>query len=253
MSPEKRPEVDLSEVLTEIDNRSFINFVFEVASEVSPGFGKEEADAILIAVRCACLLDLHAETDNPEYLEEFDKQRVVFYGLISEDRHEKLISLELEVVRFFENERVLMGRIRKGESFSEEDIRKHLLGKSSDNLFYGQVLEILVPRWNLTRQLRAQTILFDIGKDIEDYSEDVEGGLPNVLYMALSADLEHGQMPRESDQALLVARKTGASEMLLRIASEFRDKALESEGIKTSPTLRRAVVDRFEELSQLLT
>jgi len=253
MSPENDLKVDLAEVLAEIDSRPFIKFVSTVITEVSSSGEVEKAkEAIKLAVRCACLLDSHAETDNQAYFEEFKRQRKDFYGLIPDQHQQKLRVLEGEVMQFFEEECLIMDRVRSRDRFSEENIREYLLGKSSDNLFYGEVLEIFVPEWDLTEELRIQTILFDIGKDIKDYEEDIRDELPNVIYMALSSGVDKDTIPRDGTAAIELAIRTGASNRLLGLASDFKDRALESERIKTSPTLEKAINDRFKEIIQLL-
>ncbi len=253
MSPENDLKVDLAEVLAEIDSRPFIKFVSTVITEISPSGEVEKAKAaIKLAVRCACLLDLHAETDNQTYLGEFKKQRTDFYGLIPDQHQQKLRVLEGQVMQFFEEERLIMDRVRSGDRFSEENIREYLLGKSSDNLFYGKVIEVFIPEWDLTEELRIQTVLFDIGKDIKDYEEDIRDELPNVIYMVLSSEVDKGAIPRDEAAVMGSAIRTGASNRLLGLASDFKDRALGSERIKTSPTLEKAINDRFKEIIQLL-
>ena len=227
MSPEpKRTIVAIKEVLDEIDQKPFIQTLTAAVSEVSPDANLVRIRSVLtLAVRCACLLDLYAETDNPIYLTESEKQRTDFYQQIPEAFHAQLERTEREVKGFFDDEQTLMQRIKSGDKFSEDDIKNYLLGKSGDNLFYGRVLELLVPEWNLTRELQIQTMLFDIGKDLVDYQEDAARGLPNILGMCLSSGTDKSR--------------------IIQLARELKDDALTSQNIGASPTLIRTIEGNY--------
>ncbi|KKR63001.1 hypothetical protein A2210_01885 [Candidatus Woesebacteria bacterium RIFOXYA1_FULL_40_18] len=223
MSPKsKRKKIVIDKVLAEIDQRPFIQTLTTIVSEVSPSTNLARVNSVLkYAVRCACLLDLYAETANPVYAEELQKQRSMFYEEVPEGFHSELEKVEDSVKSFFDYEKTLISRIKSGDKFSENDIKTYLAGKSGDNLFYGRLLELLVPEWKLTRELQIQTILFDIGKDLADYREDVVNGLPNVLVMCLSSRIDRGR--------------------IIQLAQELKDEALASQNIAASPTLVKAI------------
>ena len=129
-----------------------------------------------------------------------------------------------------------MKRIKSGDKFSEDDIKNYLLGKSGDNLFYGKLLELLAPGWKLTDELRIQTMLFDIGKDLLDYEDDTRNGLPNILLMYLHSGIGIG-----------IDRNR-----ILHLATELRDKALSSSYIDTSPTLKSAIEQNYTQIAERL-
>lgn len=222
MNPEPKRNIAIDEVLVEIDQRPFIQTLTTIVSEVSPNANLTQIHSVLTrAVRCACLLDLYAETANPVYAAELEKQRSKFYEEVPKDFHSELEKVEGDVKRFFDDEKTLIERIKARSIFSENDIRKYLTGKSSDNLFYGRLLELLVPEWNLTRELQIQTMLFDIGKDLVDYEEDIANGLPNTLEMCLSSGIDKSR--------------------IIQLAQELKDEALASQNIGASPTLVEAI------------
>ena len=240
--------------LAQIDRRPFLGFVMTTAREVSP-----HADLFLtqnllqLAIRCACLLDDFSETDNTAFLKEFHKQKEYFYTLTPAHFHDELREVENDVKQFFEEERSLALRIRGGDQFSWRDIQKYILGKSGDNLFYGKILELTTPGWTAdhTEGLRLQTILFDIEKDIQDYSDDVPKGLPNVLYMGLTTTVKPENIPHDNPNAVSLATQVGLDRRLLYFAQMYRKKLADSVRI-TTPTLHDAIDKRYCEIQAAL-
>ncbi len=229
----KRTSETIEEVLAEIDQRPFIQTLATIVSEVSSWSDTQNIHSLIKqAVRCACLLDLYAETGNSVYQTEFNRQRNRFYQAVPKDFHSQLEKIEEDVNGFFDDERILMQRIKSGDKFSEDDIRNYLLGKSGDNLFYGKLLELLVPEWNLTDELRIQTMLFDMGKDLLDYADDVKSGLPNILSMCLSSGID--------------------KRAILQLATELKGEALTSPNINISPTLKEAIKRNYSLIIQRL-
>lgn len=234
MTPEPlNKSIDIGEIVTEIDQRPFIQTLTSIVSEVSPRSDTQKIHSLIKrAIRCACLLDLYAETDDPIYKAELEKQRSKFYEEVPEGFHLELKKVEDDVKRFFDNEQILIERISAGDKFSNDDIRNYLMGKSGDNLFYGRLLELLVPEWNLTNELRIQTMLFDIGKDLVDYGEDVTNGLPNILGMCLSSGIDKSK--------------------IIQLARELKDEAFASQNIRVSPTLIRAIEQNYSLIKERL-
>ncbi len=247
-SPDMPRPKGMEAVLLEIDQRPFLNLVAAVAGEVSPSCDITHVrDLMRKAIRCACLLDLFAETRSPEYLGEFVRQRTQFYRMMPSYTHDTLQKLEYDGRQFFEHEQTLRQRIRDHDEFSWSDIEAYMMGKSSDNVFYGKILEFMAPSWTPghSEALRTQTILFDIGKDIQDYPDDVKGSFPNTLSMALTTHMKPKDIPSSLPEALRAAQETGATEQIVAFASRFY-KEIPTEVLFTSPTLREALVQRFE-------
>ena len=246
----------IQEILIKIDSKPFIQFVSDVVREISTQEIAEQAyKAIRLAVRCACLLDLHAETQEAFYIEDeegFNKQREAFYELIPPEYHQELQEIEAEVSQFFCYEQDLINRIKKGDKFSTADITTYLEGKSGDNLFYGRVLEILVPEWDLTNELQLQTILFDLGKDLEDYDEDIRNDLPNVLYMYLSGKISREEIPLDSENAIQLAQELGVSAEIISHASRIRNRALDSRSVKNSSVFADRVQGLYYNIVRIL-
>ncbi len=248
MSPDIHHPKGMENILLEIDQRPFLAMVTAVVGEVSPKCDVTfTRDVMRKAIRCACLLDLFSETKSPEYLTEFVKQRTQFYTMIPVYTHDELESVEYEVKQFFKYEQILHDRIQQGYKFSWTDIEKYIMGKSSDNIFYGRVLELLTLDWTPKHStaLRTQTILFDIGKDIMDYEEDAIEDLPNILYMALTTSLKSKDIPRQLRDAVRIASKTGIAGQIIDFAARFKNE-ISTEILSASPTLQEAVVQRFE-------
>lgn len=244
---------EVSHILSQIDDRPFIQLVYASVLEVSSvSIAKDILEPIKTSVRCACLLDLYAETEDPIFLREFETQKKKFYSLIPEQFHTNLQSLEEEVKGFFQYELQLRMKLRRGEKFTNEEITRYLLGKSSDNSFFGRVLEILVPEWNLTNELRIQTILFDIGKDIEDYEQDFRECLPNVLNMFLTQKLETSEIPMNSDDAIILADRLGITDEILGLASRYRTQAAVNPELVRAPSLQTAIDRNFTRIEESL-
>lgn len=244
---------EVSHILSQIDERPFIQLMCASVSEVSSEpKAKDILGLIKTSVRCACLLDLYAETEDPIFLREFETQRKKFYSLVPEQFHRELQTLEIEVKDFFQYELQLRMKLRRGEKFTSEEITKYLLGKSSDNAFYGKVLEIMVPEWNLTSELRIQTILFDIGKDIEDYEQDFREGLPNILNMFLTQKLETSEMPMNSGDAITLANRLGITGEILGLASRYRAQAVVNPELVRAPSLQTAIDMNFTRIEESL-
>jgi len=234
MSPEPdKTNIVIDEILAEIDQRPFIQTLTAIVSEVSPNAKLTQVHSVLtLAVRCACLLDLCAETANSIYIEELNKQRFKFYKEVPKDFHSELEKVENDVKKFFNDEKILMKKIKSGDKFSEDDIRTYLKGKSGDNLFYGKLLELLLPEWHLTKELQIQTMLFDIGKDLVDYEEDIANGLPNILIMYLNSGIDKNK--------------------IIQLAQELRTEALTSQNITVSPTLVKAIEYNYDLITKRL-
>lgn len=229
----RKDHVEIHEVLTEIDQRPFIQTLTTIVSEVSPNANLIRIRSVLKqAVRCACLLDLYAETTNPVYAKELVKQRAMFYEEVPKDLHSELKEVEDNVKGFFDYEKTLIGRIKSGYKFSEGDIKTYLERKSGDNLFYGKLLELLVPEWKLSRELQIQTMLFDIGKDLIDYKEDIENGLPNILVICLCSGID--------------------KDRLIRLAQELKNEAFARQEINASPTLVKTIGFNYDQIVERL-
>ena len=213
---------------------------------------KEVLELIKTSVRCACLLDLHTETEDPVFLGEFEVQRKKFYNLIPEQFHAELQTLEGEVKDFFQYELQLRMKLGRGEKFTSEEIERYLLGKSSDNAFYGRMLELTVPEWDLTNELRIQTILFDMGKDIEDYEQDVRGGFPNILNMFLTQKLASSKVPANPVEAIKLASRFGISNEILGLATGYRTQAVSNPELAQAPSLQDAINRNFTRIEEAL-
>lgn len=244
---------ELSDILSQIDEKPFIQLVYTTVSEVSSeAQAKDVLKLIKSSVRCACLLDLYAETGNPVFIKEFEAQREMFYSLIPRHFHADIQALEAEVKDFFQYELQLRMKLRRSERFTDEEITRYLLGKSSDNVFYGRVLELMVPEWNLTKELRIQTILFDIGKDIKDYEQDVHNGFPNVLNMFLTQKLETPEIPVDCVKAIELADRFGITNEILGLASHYRAKAVINSELVRAPSLQAAIDSNFVRIAEAL-
>ncbi len=212
--------MEIKEILAEIDQRPIIPTLVSIISEISPQTDSQKIHTLIkLSIRCACLFDLLAETGNSIYQSEIEKQRTEFYQHVPEEFHPELKVLERSVVKYFDDEKIPMSRIEAGDKFTIDDVKKYLSGKSGDNLFYGRLFELMIPEWNHTRELHFQTMLFDMGKDLIDYEDDVKRGLPNTLSMCLSSGIPGNE--------------------ILDLATGLRDQAIDSGKLNSSPTFRK--------------
>jgi len=247
--------VNMQQVLLEIDNQHFIDYVSQIICEVSSGDETKRIKAhelMKLALRSSFLLDLYSETNNPIYLEEAEKQLSELYHLVPQKHHRDLKSMEKKARIYFDLEKKLRSRIKAADSFTGEDIRQYLDGKSGDALFYGRLLKTIIPAWNLTSELRIQTMLFDIVEDIIDYEDDIKHGLPNVLYLFLSGSPGKNKIPQDMRGAIRLANELGVSNRILKLATRLKGKALASKDLDRSPTLRETIIDHYDRIEQLL-
>lgn len=225
--------IDIKSTLSEIDQKPFIHTLTIIVSEVSPLTDLSPIhDIITLVVRCASLLDLYAETGDIVYFAEFSLQENDFYKKIPRQFHPELKRLSITVSQFFIDEKTLLTKIKSGDPLSDYEIEKYLLGKSGDNLFYGRALEILVPKWRLTRELQIQTMLFDIGKDLLDYEQDVKSGLPNILMMYPTRDI--------------------AKTKIIQLADKLVSEAMSSTNLNDSPTLKHSIENNYASIMMRL-
>lgn len=248
MTPDINRPRSMESVLLEIDQRPFLNTVAAIVGEVSPS-----CDVVFIrdvmrkALRCACLLDLFAETRSPEYLTEFVKQRTHFYRMVPARHHVALEKEEYKAKQFFEYESALIHRIKFNDVFSWADIHAYVMGKSSDNLFYGKLIELMASGWTPqhTNGLRIQTILYDIGKDLIDYPYDVTHYLPNFLYFALTTRCPPKDIPRGLSDALQMAQEVDIAHDMVTFAALYREQ-VSPQVLGTSPLLNTQLENGFE-------
>jgi hypothetical protein len=246
--------LDIQQVLFKIDNQNFANYVSQMVYEITSGDETKRAqayDLMKLALRWALLLDLYYETNMPIYLEESEKHLSELYKIIPQKHHRTLISIERKARKYFDFEKELRYRIQANDRFSRKDIRRYLYGKSGDALFYGRLLKALTPAWNLTNELRIQTILFDISKDITDYEDDVNFGFPNILYLFFSGKVEKNKIPRNMRGAIKLADELRVSNRILKLVIRLKEKALVSNNLFRSPTLSETIVDHYYRIEQL--
>lgn len=253
----------IRKVLFKIDKKPFIKLIRDIISEsYSKESGKKIHEPIKLAVRYICLLDLYHETrdknyrnyfsDAVIYLNEAKRQKEILYNFIPENKRKNLEKIEKGVLKFFYYERFLRRRLHNWNVFSRNDIREYIYEKSKDNLFYGKILEILVPKWNLTKELRIKTMLFDIKKDLSDYEDDVKNELPNLLCLYFSGNMKKGNIPTGNKKAIRLANEAGISNHILSLATALKNEALRSEKLKCSQILKRSITKTYSNLKEVI-
>jgi len=252
---EKSPtdNINIKQVLLKIDNQHFAKYVSQMIYEISLGDETKRTQAyeiMKLALRWALLLDLFYETNKPIFYEESEKQLSELFKLLPQNHHRDLIYTEKNARKYFDFEKELRIRIHANDRFSKKDIRQYLFGKSGDALFYGRLLKALTPSWNLTNELRIQTILFDIGKDITDYDDDVKHGFPNVLYLFFSGTVERDKIPQDTKGAIRLANEMRVSSVVLKLATKLKENALKSKNLYRSPTLQETIIDHYSRIEQ---
>jgi len=259
-----KSESIIRKVLFNIDKKPFIKLIKDIVSESqSKKAGKKIHEPIKLAVRYICLLDLYYETkdknyknyfsDGVIYLNEAKRQKEILYNLIPENQMKSLEKIEKDVLKFFSNYEIpLRRRLHSWNVFSRNDIREYICEKSKDSLFYGKILEILVPGWKLTKELRINTMLFDIKKDIPDYEDDVKNELPNLLCLYFSGNMKKDNIPMSNKKAIQLANETGISNHILSLATALKNEALKSEELKHSQTLKRNITKTYVNLKDVI-
>ena len=129
---------------------------------------------------------------------------------------------------FYLFEDYLRQKIKDGSTFTEGEIQRYIRRKSLDAYAYGRIIRAIVPQWNLTCELHAEIMLYDMKKDLEDYQGDLQIEKPNLLYFYLVNSVGKQQLPTQNARVLVVARETGDAHRILKRAEAIRDQALSS-------------------------
>jgi len=244
--------VNIDQVLARIDARDYPKHVSQMVYEVSENDSKriKAYELMRLALRWALLVDLHAETDNHIYFEEAKKQLAAIYQQLPTSHCKDLFSIESKARTYFVFEKELQARIKENERFTKKDIDRYLRGKSGDVSFYGRLLRTICPTWNLTRVLRIETMLGDISKDIKDYEDDVRHGLPNILHLMFSGNINKNKIPHDNVGALELANASGDANRVLKLATRLQEKAFASKYLHNSPTLEKLIVHHYSQIQQ---
>lgn len=240
------------EVLQNINTSPYLKVVFESINEVSCGKkAKRACNLMKLSLTCSRLLDLYSETKDSIYMQELEKQREALYGLIPGKFRQRLQEIEIKGRAFFDEESLLKQRLRNGDNFEENDILGYLRGKAGDSIFFGELINLTTPEWNLNNNLFLYTVLFDIRKDLDDYESDVKEGSPNILFLSLIIDTNKTNIPNNKKGAIEVAKQVGSTGRILKIVSEI--KALSNQGLQKSPALQKSINENLEEIQNILS
>ncbi|MFZ3077505.1 MAG: hypothetical protein WA139_03560 [Candidatus Aenigmatarchaeota archaeon] len=257
----------INKLLSKVNEKgsSFAKIILKITSEMSH---KETTNtsaehAIKSAVFYINLLDLYHESKDKNYAtfsknadifrREADKQRSKIYKFIPAAFRKDLEEVERKALTFFDYEDKIRKKIKEGIRFKESEIYKYTYMRAGDNLIYGKIIESFFPEWCLTEELRINTMLFDMCKDMIDYNDDVKNELPNVLYMYLCTKKKKMEMPCDIKGAIIMAKRIGISAQIINFASNQKKKALTSDNLEKSQTLRNAILYRNDSLIQALT
>lgn len=255
MSPDQniRPAW-MQEVLEKIDKRPFSRFIETVAMEISPSADRFFIhDMLRRAVRCILLLDYLYKTNDRQYDTEFYRQRDQFYSIVPDKDFERIENAEYVARQFFDQEKDFIREMRGGGRFTWKDIQTFTMSKSNEGQFYGTVLECTAPGWAPahTEALRTQTILFNIGKDIHYYADDMVSGLPNVLYMALTAEILPSAIPHNLPEAVTAAHQMAIDRKIISYAEMFK-QSVPPDILAVSPTLNSGILENMQDIRNSL-
>jgi len=220
---ENKVSQTLAYIDTRIENYSLPLFTQIVRSSTSDPLVRLKADdGLRTALRAANLFDFYYETDESSYKIEGWKQiGVLFHDFGPKDRAE-LEKLGNEIIRFFGYEKELWNRVNQGEKVSDAKIRRFLLERSSDALFYARILQVFVPQENLGPALHANMQMLDMTTDIREWEIDLKNGNPNMLFMFLSQENEVEAIKKLSTkEAVDLAKSQNVDKKFIAIADEL--------------------------------
>jgi len=243
--------INLKEILRKIDNKKTANEFIDMTSDVVLYLTKEKVKAkevyerIGLAVRYSLLLDYYSETNKRFFYREAQKTKKDLYKKLGKKTQIDLEKIEQEIISFFENERNLMKKIRKGKNLSEKEVKKHIKMKASDAIYYSRILGDFIQK-DLTKALHEGNMIFDIGKDISDYEEDYMKQ-PNILYSYLFISLKE-KTPKGLNEALGLTRELGINKKILSLCNVF----LQDIKRNRIPPLTNLAEKRYRKLKEIL-
>jgi hypothetical protein len=115
----------------------------------------------------------------------------------------------------------LKERMFSGEVFEKNEIRYHLMQKSSDTLLYSVILDKYVKKFNLNvlQLYHYNQALLDIQDDLNDVEEDIMNHDLNIFLMACGRELPLKDIINYRVSTDHVKRKS--AEMILSIVTDF--------------------------------
>lgn len=153
---------------------------------------------------------------------------------------------------FYLFEDYLRYKIRMADTFTEGEIQRYIRRKSLDVYAYGRIIRLIVPQWDLTRELYDETMLYDINRDLEDYEGDLPIGKPNLLYFFLVNSVGKDQLPSKNSDALMLAFETGDAQRILSRAGKILNQAFSSGKLNDHLMLRDDIVGLYQVLERKL-
>lgn len=210
-------------LIGEIDNRlgvqDFLNLEYQLVLNYTENRKKAEITRknINLAIRWIFLLDYHYETNNKLFYKEAQKYKEFLFKVLDKKTKANVERGLITLFSHFKNEKKLIKKIREGDYISENRIKKHLEGKSSDSFIYSKILESQIMR-DLSDPFHLYTMLFDIKKDILDYETDFENQ-PNILSLFLIANRE--EIPKKKDDAISLSKKLSVSAKIIDYSNKL--------------------------------
>lgn len=210
---------------------------------------KDLGDLIRLADRYACLLDFYYETNNSCFYKEAKKQKKALYSTLDKKIKADLNRIEKRILPYFDYEKEIKEKLRKGESFSDKEIKKYILSKSSDAYYSGRLLEMFVPNsTNLVKVFHYRLALSDIYGDLRDFEEDLKHNMPNLLYLHLHN--KNHNVPSSRINALIISRNDSVERKIIKFADDLLDKTKRADLTKY-PRLEKSIRKIYQKIVRM--
>lgn len=130
------------------------------------------------------------------YSDEAQKQLALCYqGLPDSDRQD-LEEIRQNVVQFFDYERKVWEKVKRGERVDQQELMNVWELKSSDALFYGRLIQSFIGK-DFSPVLYANMRLLDIRGDLKDIMNDFTKNSPNMIIAMLANSIGIDRIPEE--------------------------------------------------------
>jgi len=194
--------------------------------------------------------DLYYKTGDKDFLDEGQRYKFNLYNVLNPQYRSDLLDIEKKIViPFFNYEAKLGEHIKEGKIPEDSEIRMYLYMKSSNALFYAKVIEPFIMR-DISSALHVYTELFNIEADCKKYEDDLNKGFPNVLYMLLMQRTKPNKIPQIRENAIELAKQDGTYNWI-RVYSAHLVRHIESPFVTKTPSIKRAIYKRAEEIEKV--
>ncbi len=114
---------EIKRIIKQIDDKKFYSELIENTLKENIGDTvrrRKVFNLLKYAVRYSCFIDLYYETKDTQYLREAEKQKTKIFSFLTVEQIKDLEIIEKRIIGFFEYEKDMIDKIKKGLIFSKK-------------------------------------------------------------------------------------------------------------------------------------